>query len=81
MLYIQIVGSGIGDCEDLEFICRQVIDENAIEAKIAHVTDPKKFVELGVLETPGLIINGKVVSTGNIPDEVNLLAWFFEANP
>jgi len=81
MLYIQIVGSGIGDCEELENICRQVIDENAIEARIAHVTDPRKFVELGVLQTPGLIINGKVVSTGNIPDEVNLLAWFFEAKP
>ena len=79
MLYIQIVGSGIGDCEDLEFLCRQVIDENAIEAKIDHVTDPRKFIELGVLQTPGLIINGKVVATGDIPDEVNLLAWFFEA--
>jgi small redox-active disulfide protein 2 len=81
MLYIQIVGSGVGDCEDLEMLCRQVLDENAIEAKIEHITDPKKFIELGVLETPGLMINGKVVSTGTVPDEVNLLAWFFEAKP
>lgn len=79
MLYIQIVGSGIGACEELEMICRQVIDENSIEAKIDHVTDSQKFAELGVLQTPGLIINGKVVSSGDIPDEVNLLSWIFEA--
>ena len=81
MLYIQIVGSGVGDCEDLEFLCRQVLDDNALDAKIDHITDTKKFIELGVLETPGLMINGKLVSTGKIPDEVNLLAWFFEAKP
>jgi small redox-active disulfide protein 2 len=81
MLYVQIVGSGIGDCEELENLCRQVIDENSIDAKIVYVTDAKKFVELGVLQTPGLIINGKVVSMGKIPDEVNLLSWIFEAQP
>lgn len=79
MLYIQIVGSGFGECEKLENLCRQIVDENAIEAKIEMITNSKQFAELGVLQTPGLIINGKVVSTGNVPDEVNILSWIFEA--
>jgi small redox-active disulfide protein 2 len=79
MIYIQIVGSGFGDCEKLENLCRQIVEENAVVAKIEMITNARKFVELGVLQTPGLLINGKVVSTGEIPDEVNILAWIFEA--
>ena len=79
MIYIQIVGSGFGECEKLENRCREIVDENAIEAKVETITDVRKFTELGVLQTPGLIINGKVVSTGDVPDEVNILSWIFEA--
>jgi small redox-active disulfide protein 2 len=79
MIYIQIVGSGFGECEKLENLCREIVEENAIEAKVETVTNVRKFTELVVLQTPGLIINGKVVSTGDIPDEVNILSWIFEA--
>jgi hypothetical protein len=79
MIYIQIVGSGFSECEKLEKLCRQIVDENAIEAKIEMITDPRQFTVLGVLQTPGLLINGKVVSTGDLPDEVNLLSLIYEA--
>jgi len=79
MIYIQIVGSGFGECEKLENLCRQIVDENSVEAKIEVITDPRQFTNLGVLRAPGLIINGKVVSSGDVPDEVNILSWIFEA--
>ncbi len=79
MIYIQIVGSGFGECEKLENLCREIVEVNSVEAKIETITDVKQFVKLGVLQTPGLIINGKVVSMGDVPDEVNILAWMFEA--
>jgi small redox-active disulfide protein 2 len=79
MIYIQIVGSGFGECEKLENLCRKIVEENSVEAKIETITDVKQFSKLGVLQTPGLIINGKVVSMGDVPDEVNILAWMFEA--
>ena len=79
MIYIQIVGSGFGECEKLENRCREIVEENAIEAKIELVSDPRQFTTLGVLQTPGLLINGKVVSTGDLPDEVNILSWIYEA--
>jgi hypothetical protein len=79
MIYIQIVGSGFGECEKLENRCREIVDENAVEARIELVSDPRQFTKLGVLQTPGLLINGKVVSTGDVPDEVNILSWIFEA--
>ncbi len=79
MIYIQIVGSGFGECEKLENLCREIVDVNSVEAKIETITDVKQFVKLGVLQTPGLIINGKVVCMGDVPDEVNILAWMFEA--
>jgi small redox-active disulfide protein 2 len=79
MIYIQIVGSGFGACKELENRCREIVAENAVEAKIEMVTDPRQFIKLGVQQTPGLLINGKVVNTGDVPDEVNILSWIFEA--
>ena len=79
MIYVQIVGSGFGECEKLEKLCREIVEVNSVEAKIETITDVKQFSKLGVLQTPGLIINGKVVSMGDVPDEVNILAWMFEA--
>ncbi len=79
MIYIQIVGSGFGECEKLEKLCREIVEANSVETKIETITDVKQFAKLGVLQTPGLIINGKVVSIGDVPDEVNILAWMFEA--
>ena len=79
MIYIQIVGSGIGESKKLENRCRAIVAEDAVEAKIEMITDPRQFARLGVQQTPGLLINGKVVSMGDVPDEVNILSWIFEA--
>jgi hypothetical protein len=39
-----------------------------VEAEVVHVTDPRELVARGVMSTPGLVIDGRVVSTGRIPN-------------
>jgi small redox-active disulfide protein 2 len=61
MLNIKIVGSGCANCEKLAALCREVIEENNILAQIEKITDVSKFADLGILMTPGLLLDNKVV--------------------
>ena len=53
-------------------MCREVIEENTIEAKIEKVTDINTFADMGVFLTPGLLINGTIVSSGKLPTESDI---------
>jgi hypothetical protein len=55
------------------------VAEEKIEAQIEKVTDIKRFHELGILMTPGLLINGTVVSSGRLPAKSMITNWIREA--
>lgn len=67
MLNIKVLGSGCANCKTLENLCKEVITENNIDAKIEKVTELKDIMSYGVMSTPGLVVNGKVISTGKLP--------------
>ena len=79
MIDIKVVGPGCANCQKLESLCKEVVAENGIDAKIEKVTDVKQFADLGIMLTPGLIINGKVVASGKIPVKSTLAHWIQEA--
>lgn len=80
MLNIKVVGSGCPNCQKLVELCREVIEENNIQAEIEKVTDVNKFADLGIMMTPGLLLNNKVVSSGKIPAKSALTQWIMDAN-
>jgi small redox-active disulfide protein 2 len=75
MLNIKVLGSGCQNCLNLEKLCREVITENNIEAEIEKVTDYKDIMSYGIMSTPGLVINGKVVHSGKLPNKSTLTHW------
>ena len=79
MIDIKVVGPGCGNCQRLEALCREAIAENGIEAQVEKVTDFKQFADLGILLTPGLVINGQVMVSGKIPVKSTLVNWIKEA--
>ena len=46
-----------------------------VEAEIRHVTDYQEILAHGVMSTPGLVIDGKVVSVGRIPSADDIAGW------
>ena len=79
MLSILVLGPGCTNCHKLEAMCKEVVKEQNIEAAIAPVTDLNQIHALGVMLTPGLIINHKVVSSGRVPSKSSIEQWILEA--
>lgn len=64
---IKILGPGCPKCKTLEKVTREAVAETGIDATIDKVEDIVKIMEYGVMHTPGLVINGKVVLSGQVP--------------
>lgn len=64
---IKILGTGCTKCKKLEKLTRDVVAENGIQAEIEKVEDILKIMQYGVMNTPGLVINQKVVLSGRLP--------------
>ena len=76
---IKILGIGCARCNDLEKLVRDALAELNIAAEVEHVKDLKRFAAMGVLMTPGLVINGKVVCQGHLPSKTELTDWLVAA--
>lgn len=72
---IKVYGSGCPNCIRLADLSREAVDELGLDFEIEKVTDMQAIVERGIMQTPGLEINGKIVSTGKIPTKSTLLHW------
>jgi len=75
MNVIKVYGSGCANCKRLEAMCTEVIQENNFDASIEKVTDLQEIMKMGILSTPGLEINGKMISSGKLPTKSTLVHW------
>ena len=78
MKTIEVLGPGCDNCKRLEANVREAVMMAGVEAEIVKVTDHAEIVAHGVLSTPGLVIDGKVVSAGRIPSAGNIAVWLDE---
>jgi len=79
MLEVKILGAGCPNCRKLEKLCRAVATENNLEINLEKVTDVHKFVDYGIMFTPGLVINGEVKVSGKLPAKSTLKKWLISA--
>lgn len=79
MLDIKVAGPGCRNCIELESRVKQALMELQAEATVMKVTDFKDIAALGILMTPGLVVNGKVVSQGKLPTVTILRNMITEA--
>jgi small redox-active disulfide protein 2 len=75
---IKVLGTGCPRCEELVRRTKDALAELAVEADLEKVTDIRKIMEYGILATPGLVINGKVKSSGRIPKPEEIKDWLLE---
>ena len=69
---IKVLGTGCVKCKKLEQLTRETVAEMGIEATIIKEEDIYKIMQYGVMRTPGLVIDEKVVLTGRLPKSSEL---------
>ena len=69
---IKVLGTGCARCKSLEKITRKAVKELSLDATVTKVEDIQKIMEYAVMRTPALVINEKVVMSGQLPKVAEL---------
>jgi len=67
-MQIQVLGSGCPTCKKLFELTKQAVEELDLKIEVEYITDIQKIVEMGVMQSPVLAINGKPVMVGFVPN-------------
>lgn len=78
MKKIEVLGPGCANCVRLAANAKEAADMAGVEAEIVKVTDYAQIAAYGVMSTPGLVIDGKLVSYGRIPSAGDIALWLSE---
>jgi small redox-active disulfide protein 2 len=72
---IEVLGPGCTRCRETHRVVRHVVDEAGLDCQVQKIESMDRMVELGVLKTPAVAFDGRVVLSGHIPksDEVRQL--------
>ena len=75
MVKIEVLGSGCANCVRLEQAAHEAAEIAGVQAEVVKITDYGEIMARGVMSTPGLIIDGKVVSVGRVPSAGDIAEW------
>ena len=79
MLNVKVLGPGCENCHKVEAIVRQAVAVLGLDANVEKVTDRAQFRAYGLLATPGLVVNEKLVCGGRIPTDAEVSTWLANA--
>lgn len=75
MKEIKVLGSGCANCETTAKLIAEVAQAKGVEVAIEKVQDMGAILGYGVMSTPGVVIDGKVVHAGGVPDRKKIEQW------
>lgn len=72
---IKVLGTGCAKCKSTVAIIEQVASAKSIPVKLEKIEDMQQIVGYGVMSTPSVVIDGKVVHSGGIPTRDKVEEW------
>jgi hypothetical protein len=75
---IQVLGPDCHNCDRMEQDVREVLAELKMPGDLSHVTDPAEIAKYGLMGVPALVINGRVVCVGTLPDRNRIKQWLID---
>lgn len=65
---IQVLGSGCKTCKKLFEMTKEAVKQLGRPEQVEYITDVSKIIELGVMKSPVVTVDGRVVVAGFVPD-------------
>ena len=75
MKNIKVLGTGCANCKATLKLIEDVAKAKGVEIRLEKVEDIAAIVGYGVLSTPGVVVDGKVVHSGGLPSRDKILGW------
>jgi small redox-active disulfide protein 2 len=72
---IKVLGPGCANCKATIKLIEQVAQEKGVAVTLQKVEEMRDIVGYGIMSTPGVVIDGKVVHAGGIPSRDKILQW------
>ena len=73
---VKVLGSGCANCRNTVALVEQVAAARGVAIRLTKVEDMKDIAALGVMSTPGVVIDGRVVHAGGVPSRERVQGWF-----
>lgn len=72
---IKVLGTGCANCKNTIALIGQVAKAKGVTVKLEKVEELRDIMGYGVMSTPGVVINGKVVHAGGVPSRDKIEQW------
>jgi small redox-active disulfide protein 2 len=72
---VKVLGTGCANCKATYSLIDQVAKSRGVQVDLVKVEEPRDIVSYGVMRTPGVVIDGKVVHAGGIPAREKVEQW------
>ena len=76
MKEIKVLGIGCANCKSTIALIEQVAQAKGVEVKLEKVEELRDITSYGIMSTPGVVIDGKVVHAGGVPSREKVASWF-----
>jgi small redox-active disulfide protein 2 len=76
---IKVLGTGCANCKATIALIDQIAQAKGVAVKLEKVEELRDIMAYGVMSTPGVVINGKVVHAGGIPSRDKIEHWLAAA--
>ena len=72
---IKVLGTGCANCKNTTALIEQVAKDKGVAVTLAKVEELREIMGYGVMSTPGVVIDGKVVHAGGVPSRGKVEQW------
>ncbi len=79
-MIIKILGTGCANCKRTKALAAEVVQELGIDATVEEVTDIPTIMGYGIMSTPGIVIDEKVVGYGGVPTKQQFIQIIQQAS-
>jgi small redox-active disulfide protein 2 len=76
MKNVKVLGTGCANCRTTTQLVETVAKEKGVEIELEKVEDIQAIMAYGVMRTPAVVMDNKVVHAGGIPDRSTIASWF-----
>jgi small redox-active disulfide protein 2 len=75
MKNVKVLGTGCANCRNTIRLIEEVAAEKGVAIELSKVEDLPEIMKYGVMSTPAVVVDGKVVHAGGVPDKARIANW------